>query len=156
LAGATEKRAHKATLCARIYFDVNFGEGAATTSIQVDLLLLFPRHCANSHTLACPHKRERNYNMAKLISCTLSLEQSHKSLFFFIQIYIIFMPRRCCCILSCSRHFYSPREETRASQLLFTALLHQVISIQYFAKSWLAVIKNNAKAPSSLKITVRV
>jgi hypothetical protein len=29
------KKAHKATLCARIYFDVNFGEGAATTFIIV-------------------------------------------------------------------------------------------------------------------------
>jgi hypothetical protein len=86
------KKAHKATLCARIYFDVNFGEGAATTSIQVDLLLLFAHHCANSHTLACAHKRERNYNMAKLISCTLSLAKLafHKSLFFFIQIYNIY------------------------------------------------------------------
>lgn len=116
---------------------------------QVFKMIYYCYSSSAAQTRSHSHAHRQNYNMAKLISCTLSLSRPlFNKASFFIQIHNIYTWGSSVALLSCSRLFYFARSEkwACAPRLLFTApapLAGDLHSIFFKAM----VIKNNAKAP---------
>lgn len=148
---ATEKRPHKATLCACIYFDVKFWRGSSYNKYSRWFIIVIPAALRKLARMAMHTGKIiiwRNWFHARFHWAGRREPLLNKASFF-IQIHNIYMWGNSVALLSCSRLFYFPRSEkwACAPQLLFTApapLAGDLHSIFFKA----LVIKNNAKAPS--------